>query len=143
MPILRQCKNCGAEFKVKPSRVKIGRGTYCSRACKTVDVSGLKKKYPAEYNCYQVAKSRCINKNHKQWDGYGGRGIEFKFTSFEEFITHLGARPEGLSLDRIDNDGDYEPGNVRWATFETQCLNRRPPKNQVDKLLKQLRSSPQ
>ena len=144
MPILRQCENCGAEFKIKPSRLKTGRGKYCSQACKTLAAeSGLRQKHLAEYNCYQVAKSRCTNRNHRQWERYGGRGIEFKFASFDEFIKHVGARPEGLSIDRIDNDGDYEPGNVRWADRQTQNSNRRPPSSQVDKLLRQLRSSPQ
>jgi hypothetical protein len=56
---------------------------------------------------------------------YGGRGIKFLFTSFEQFLAELGPRPSGMSLDRIENDGNYEPGNVRWATRSEQVQNRR------------------
>lgn len=78
-----------------------------------------------EYRAYIDAKSRCSNPNSQRWHSHGGRGIEFRFTSFQEFIDHLGKRPDGLSLDRIDNDGHYEIGNVRWATNSTQMSNRR------------------
>ena len=141
MPSLRHCQNCAAAFKIKPSRVLTGRGQYCSTACKNAKAyPGWKKNYFAEYQAYMRAKGRCTNPSYSNYADYGGRGIEFKFESFGEFIQHLGPRPDGLSLDRIDNDGDYEAGNVRWATFEQQCASRRPPSWQVDKLLKRLRS---
>jgi hypothetical protein len=65
---------------------------------------------------------------------YGARGIRFLFTSFEEFFAELGPRPEGkdangkalCSLDRKNNDGHYQPGNVRWATASEQRSNQRP-----------------
>lgn len=63
-----------------------------------------------------MLKYRCINKHHSSWKHYGGRGIEFRFSSFAEFFAELGPRPKGLTLDRIDNDGHYEVGNVRWVT---------------------------
>ena len=83
--------------------------------------------YP-EYSIYRKAKSRCTNRNAECWKDYGGRGIEFRFTSFEEFYKHLGPRPTPAhSLDRYpNNDGHYEPGNVRWATPAEQSANRRP-----------------
>ena len=91
VPILRKCQHCGADFKIKPFRVKTGRGKYCSRACKTEAVSGLKKKFPVEYRTYQSAKGRCRNPNHQMWRWYGERGIEFKFDSFQAFIEHISA----------------------------------------------------
>lgn len=140
VPILRKCQHCGADFKIKPFRVKTGRGKYCSRACKTEAVSGLKKKFPVEYRTYQSAKGRCRNPNHQMWRWYGERGIEFKFDSFQAFIEHIGPRPnEFLSLDRIDNDGDYEAGNVRWADAYTQKRNQRPPSGYIDAVLKEIR----
>jgi hypothetical protein len=78
-----------------------------------------------EYKAFACAKIRCTHPNAKRYKDYGGRGIEFRFSSFEEFLTMLGPRPEGMTLDRINNDGHYEPGNVRWATWSEQNKNRR------------------
>ncbi|HWY20028.1 MAG TPA: hypothetical protein VNX26_02345 [Candidatus Acidoferrum sp.] len=78
-----------------------------------------------EYTAYTHAKQRCTNPRCVDWPDYGGRGIKFLFTSFEQFFAELGPRPEGLSLDRKNNDGNYEPGNVRWATASEQQKNQR------------------
>ena len=78
-----------------------------------------------EYKAYQMAKYRCTNPRCPSFKDYGGRGIEFRFTSFKQFFALLGPRPEGMSLDRIENDGHYEPGNVRWATPSQQQNNVR------------------
>jgi hypothetical protein len=89
--------------------------------------------YTPEYSCFYHAKERCNNPSIKHWEDYGGRGIKFLFTSFEQFFNELGARPEGKSLDRYpNNDGNYEPGNVRWATRKEQANNRR--KRSVERL---------
>ncbi len=78
-----------------------------------------------EYRAYQAAKSRCQNPNVRNYNRYGGRGILFKFTSFEQFYAHLGPRPSDKhSLDRINNQGHYEEGNVYWATSSQQAYNR-------------------
>ena len=141
MRILKQCRNCGANFSVQPSEVP--KRHTCSRKCKGELSSGDKKRYPREYQKYHSAKHRCTNKNSTSWDNYGGRGIEFKFKSFDEFLEHLGPCPEGMTLERKDNDGDYEIGNVKWASQADQNRNKRPSTYRVDKLLKQLRSCPQ
>lgn len=77
-----------------------------------------------EYRSWRNAKQRCNNPNFPQYKDYGGRGIEFKFT-FEEFFEEIGERPDGHSLDRIDPDGNYEPGNIQWASRKSQAENRR------------------
>jgi hypothetical protein len=77
------------------------------------------------YSSYKSAKRRCTNVNYAGFPGYGGRGIQFKFTSFAQFLAEVGDRPRGASLERIDNDGHYETGNVRWATPQQQCNNKR------------------
>ena len=81
-----------------------------------------------EWTSFHGAKKRCNPKfSHKHPD-YSGRGIEFRFKSFEEFYAEVGPRPEpkfDYSLERIDNNGHYEKGNVRWATKVQQARNRR------------------
>lgn len=80
-----------------------------------------------EYRVYGHAKQRCTNPNVKDYSLYGGRGIEFRFESFSDFLLALGRRPSPqYSLDRYpDNNGHYEVGNVRWATPKQQYENRR------------------
>ena len=78
-----------------------------------------------EYRAYIDAKSRCTNQNSQRWYTHGGRGIKFLFNNFGEFFEAVGPRPDGMTLDRIDNDGHYEAGNIRWATPSQQCSNRR------------------
>lgn len=78
-----------------------------------------------EYQAYYSAKSRCTKPRSRGYKHYGGRGIEFRFTSFEEFFGELVPRPVGMTLDRKNNNGHYEVGNVRWATWKQQNNNRR------------------
>lgn len=77
------------------------------------------------YWIYHDAKRRCINPNHHSYSEYGGRGIQFKFNSFEEWLNHIGPRPIGYEMDRIDNNSHYEIGNLRWTDYSTQQKNKR------------------
>jgi len=78
-----------------------------------------------EHLAYRGARSRCNNPKDNNYPRYGGRGIRFNFISFEQFYKELGPKPKRKSLDRIDNDGNYEPGNCRWATAKEQRANQR------------------
>lgn len=77
------------------------------------------------YRSYICAKNRCTNPNNSHWANYGGRGVQFLYTSFEQFFAELGPRPPQQTLDRIENNGHYEPGNCQWATRKHQIHNRR------------------
>jgi len=72
-------------------------------------------------------RSRCNNPKHVAYKNYGGRGIRVcsRWDTFANFYSDMWPRPAGLSMDRIDNDGNYEPGNCRWATRKEQNTNTR------------------
>ena len=121
--------DCGKVKQVDSS--KLIHGVIKSCGCFRRDyftTHGATKNYETtpEYSSYQSAKKRCQNKNGKDFNSYGGRGIEFKFNSFEEFVAEVGLKPSpNHSLDRINTDGNYERGNLRWATKSAQTRNRR------------------
>ena len=81
-----------------------------------------------EFMAWTAMKQRCENPKLKGFKDYGGRGIKVceRWQTFENFLADMGERPSpGHSVDRINNDGNYEPGNCRWATRVTQSNNRR------------------
>jgi len=125
--------DCGAITKVVGSRLHNGTSQSCgclqrelakTRSISHGDTAG--GHIASEYYSYIRAKSRCQNPANKDYANYGGRGIEFRFASYAAFFAEMGRKPTRKhSLDRIDSNGHYEAGNVRWATDTQQAQNKR------------------
>jgi len=127
-----QC-DCGNISDIFGPDLKRGRTTQCKEcACRkkaTTHGFATKGKITPEYRCWAALKSRCLNPNDKRFKDWGGRGIKVCnewVQSFEVFLAYVGKKPSPRhSIDRINNEGNYEPGNIRWATPKQQANNKR------------------
>ena len=87
-----------------------------------------------EYRIWKGMRQRCLNANNPGFINYGGRGIficDRWINSFANFISDMGPCPEGLSIERVNNNGWYEPSNCKWATPKEQRANQRPPRRRI------------
>lgn len=133
---------CGTETVVKGRSMKNGGTTSCG-CFRRERMTTHGQRGTAQYFVWQAAKNRTTNPNDQHWSDYGGRGITMcaRYRSREgygAFFSDMGERPEGLTLDRVDNDGGYwcgkceeciakcQPFNIRWATRLQQAHNKRP-----------------
>jgi hypothetical protein len=121
-----ECVECKTSKWISYDNIKSGKSTRC-KTC----YANSRKEVPTEYKWlekrYTAAKQRCTNPKERNYPRYGGRGIEFKFSSAIEYINYAIKLPgfsKDLDIDRINNDGHYEAGNLRWVTRSENNFNK-------------------
>jgi len=121
----------GVEIEARGNNVRSGHTTSCG--CLAVELVSKRmtthgRTMTSEYKTWKGMTQRCSNPKDKRYSDYGGRGIKVcqRWKCFENFLEDMGLRPSAAhSIERENNDGNYEPGNCRWATAAEQSRNRR------------------
>lgn len=125
-----ECGSCAASRRSKAiASTEKGRAKLIEAPSKAVMMAQVTKEWSNLRKRCQSAINRCTNRNSKAFKNYGGRGIKVAFASASDMarwiVDNLGYPEKYSSLDRIDNDKDYAPGNLRWASIKEQANNKR------------------
>lgn len=128
----RKCRRGHAQSPENVYFLASAGRTFC-RVCRKIRMDATKdsphwlQNSNPLYFIWKAMRQRCGNATSREYSNYGGRGVRVcdRWSVFENFVADMGPRPEGASLDRIDNNGNYEPGNCRWATQALQSRNTR------------------
>ena len=117
--------DCGKELTVVTGALRGGNTQSCGCSRETSDEDKMYVVHRREYATWGAMRFRCLNSNDKEWHRYGGRGNSIcpEWNDFSVFLQDLGCAPVGCSLERRNNDGNYDPGNCEWATKLEQANN--------------------
>lgn len=126
--------DCGTLTEVYSHALRSGGTSSCGCIKQFLPPHGKKHGHSSRghttptYRTWDHMKQRCQNPKHERFKDWGGRGIAVceRWLKFENFLADMGERPEGMTIERMDNDKGYEPGNCKWATSAEQSANKRP-----------------